>query len=185
MTNTLALEEKLIQRARDGDTAAFEQLIEIYSPALFGIVMRMAQDEQQAEFVLQETFWRTWRALGRYQSNKPFLPYLVTIATNLLRDMWRKENRLVDFDGESREWEDQAELPEFALERKQEMQDLAKIVQTLPQPYRLVIALRYDAELSYDQIAETLSLPINTVRTYIHRAKQKIREQMGEREWIG
>lgn len=185
MTNTLALEEKLVQRAKDGDTAAFEQLIEIYSPALFGIVMRMAQDEQQAELVLQETFWRTWRALGRYQSNRPFLPYLASIAANYLRDMWRKDKRLLDWNDDLVQAKQISDQPEVLLEQKQAIQDLEEIVAHLPDNYRMVIALRYDAEFSYEQIAETLSIPVNTVRTYIRRAKQVIREKMGEREWIG
>ena len=84
-------EQELIQRAQNGDEEAFELLIVFYSPALYRVVIHLARDTSEAEGIVQETFWRTWRSLGRYHNDQPFFPYLAAIALNLIRDQWRKE----------------------------------------------------------------------------------------------
>ncbi|PKO14735.1 MAG: hypothetical protein CVU39_13475 [Chloroflexi bacterium HGW-Chloroflexi-10] len=184
MTLTLTTERNLIERARDGDADAFESLIEAYTPQLYTVVRRLAQDEQQTEMVLQETFWRAWRALSRYQTDKPFLPYLVTIAANYQRDLWRKEHRNFDLDSLTYDiHDDQVSLQEQA-ENQQFLGELGEIIQKMPPAYRMVITLRYDTEFSYEQIAETLDMPINTVRTHLRRAKEWLRINMGDREWM-
>jgi len=183
MTLPLDAEKNLINRAQTGDATAFEELIAAYTQPLYAVVRRLAQDDQEAEATLQETFWRAWRVLERYKTDKPFLPYLVTIAANYQRDKWRKEKRNFDLDWLSYEMEDAAPSLQQQAETKQMVADLGEILKNLPLPNRMVISLRYDANLSYDQIAEALQLPLNTVRTHLRRAKEFIRTQMGEHAW--
>src|SRR5512138_1215656 len=89
-------ERNLIERARQHDEAAFAALVAHYAGAVYRIVQRMLVDRMEAEEIVQETFWRFWRALPVYDNEAPLLPYLATIASNLARDRFRREWRLQD-----------------------------------------------------------------------------------------
>lgn len=175
-----ANEKDIIRRAQAGDENAFEELIQVYSPVLYRVVRRMSCDPQETESIVQEAFWRTWRSLGKYNNDAPFFPYLVTIALNLQRDLWRKEQGYseIDVEVEFTQVKDTKPGPERLSEDKEVLEYLENAVNQLPLIYRTVIALRYQGEMSYDEIAKTLKLPVNTVRTYLFRAKQLLRKHM-------
>jgi RNA polymerase sigma-70 factor, ECF subfamily len=186
-------EAELISRSRAGDDRAFANLVQLYTPKLYRVVRRMSSDSSEAETIVQEAFLRAWLSLPTWKARRlenpetpgqPFFSFLVTIALNLGRDRWRKE-RFLDFgDAEkSLEWiPDPRPGPEKLLETKEALQTLAHAVSSLPQPYRIVIALRYDAEMSYEDISQVLDLPINTVRTHLHRAKAALRQALSQEE---
>jgi RNA polymerase sigma-70 factor (ECF subfamily) len=140
----------------------------------------MTSDTDEAEAILQETFWRIWKALPRYQEDRRFFPYLATVATNLVRDSWRKDRwRLPDeYEALADQFPDNLPTPETQLETAERLQALAKAVADLPPAYRAVIALRYDAGLSYEEVATALGLPLNTVRTHLRRAKAVLRQEL-------
>lgn len=172
----------LVRRAWAGDDQAFAQLVARHTPALYRVVRRMTSDSDEAEALVQETFLRVWKNLARYKGDRPFFPYLVTIALNLGRDQWRKYRRL-DFGGLeplAESFPDPSPSPETQAEESQLREGLAQAIVDLPPSYRIVIALRYDAGLSYWEIAESLELPINTVRTHLRRAKAHLRKILNE-----
>jgi len=176
-------ERELLDRARQHDEPAFAALVELYTNPVFRIVRRMVPDRMEAEGIVQETFWRFWQALPRYSPDRPLLPYLATIASNLARDRYRRDRRLEDVSVEDilegRSDEADADL-EQALDDEKALERLAACVQDLPFAYRGVISLRYEAGMSYEEIAATLSLPLNTVRTHLRRAKQVLRRKLEE-----
>jgi RNA polymerase sigma-70 factor (ECF subfamily) len=142
----------------------------------------MSSDPQETESIAQEAFWRAWRSLGKYNNDAPFFPYLVTIALNLQRDLWRKEKGYTETDVETEfsQIQDTRPGPEKLSEDKEIMEHLEDGISQLPLIYRTVIALRYQGEMSYDEIAKALKLPVNTVRTYLFRGKQMLRKHMEE-----
>ena len=180
MEPSFSVEQELIRRARAGDQSAFESLISIYTPRLFKVVRRMTSDTSEAEAILQETFWRIWKALPRYQEDHRFFPYLVTVATNLVRDSWRKARRRLsdEYEALTDQFPDNLLTPETQLERAERLQALAEAVVDLPPAYRAVVALRYDAGLNYEEVATALGLPLNTVRTHLRRAKAVLRRKL-------
>ena len=90
-------EQELLKRARAGDERAYEQLILACTPALYQAVRRLAPvDDAQIELILQETFWRAWQSLDRQDADRPILPYLTSIASNLVRERGRSNGRLAD-----------------------------------------------------------------------------------------
>lgn len=182
MTLPLTTVQGLIERAQAGDSAAFEELIGAHSLGLYRVVRRFCSDEAETEEVMQEAFWRTWRSLERYHNDRPFFPYLVTIAVRLVRDRWRKSKWLADetLDGLEQVLADGEPLPEEAAILQEREWMLGQVLQALPQHYRVVIALRYQAGYSYEKIAEMMEIPLNTVRTYLYRAKQMLRRKMEE-----
>lgn len=178
------LERELVLRARRGDEKAFEQLIDHFTPALYKVVRRMASDDLEAQVIVQETFLRLWRGLGSLSDDRPFLPYLVTIALNIGRDQWRR-SRFLDFSGLTGAEENLPAdeiSPEDQVTNQELLSRLARAVANLPGAYRAVIAMRYDAEMSYQEMAQALNLPINTVRTHIHRAKAALRQALEKEE---
>lgn len=180
MSLSLVAEQELIHRAQWGDDQAFEELIEAYSPRLFRAIRRLCQDDGEAEAVMQETFWRVWRNLAHYQSDRPLFPYLVTIAVNQLRDQWRTQHGQNDADLSEavEEIPEDAPLPELQVQALQDREQLASAVQGLPPAYRAVIVLRYQADLSYEEVASALKLPVNTVRVQLYRAKALLRQSL-------
>jgi RNA polymerase sigma-70 factor, ECF subfamily len=173
-------EHELIQRAQSGDEEAFESLIDFYSPALFRLATRLARDTSEAEAIVQETFWRTWRSLGRYHNDQPFFPYLATIALNLLRDQWRKE-KWVENEGLGVDFElhtDSETDIESQVEEREVREDLENAIRQLPLTYRAVIALRYQGELEYEEIAKIMKIPVNTIKTHLHRAKKMLKQRI-------
>ncbi len=173
-------EQELVERARRGDEAAFAKLVDAYSLRIFRIVRRMSPDTMEAEAIVQETFWRFWNRLPRYDAARPLLPYLVTIASNLARDRYRRERQLVAIEEDGFFGERSRPDIEEELDHADVLQALSRAVEALPFTYRAVVSLRYEGEMSYEDIAETLGLPLNTVRTHLRRAKQILRRQIEE-----
>jgi RNA polymerase sigma-70 factor (ECF subfamily) len=182
MKTSFPSESDLIERARLRDEPAFAELVEAYTPVLYRVVRRMSTDTLEAESLVQETFWRFWNVLPMYKADRPLLPYLATIASNLARDRYRREHRMVDADANTvleRSSHQDTDLEE-RVDQKEDLQVLAEAVDSLPFAYRAVISLRYDADMSYEDIAAILSLPLNTVRTHLRRAKQILRGKIEE-----
>lgn len=170
-------EAELVRKARVGDPEAFDRLVEISTPRLYRIVRRFASDRGEAEAIVQETWLRAWRALPRSVKDRPVAPWLVRIAVNVARDIWRKKKPLdfADVGGEEDFLQDERPGPEERISQKEALERLVRGVERLRPEYRMVIALRYESGLSYQEIAGVLNLPINTVRTHLHRAKSMLR----------
>jgi RNA polymerase sigma-70 factor (ECF subfamily) len=175
-------EHRLVALAQAGDDTAFDALVHRHTVPLYGVVRRMVGDDGEAENIVQEAFLRVWSNLSRYRNDRPFFPYLVTVAANLARDHWCREQRLSEDDLEALAdlLSDPGDLPDRLVENAETLRLLAEAVARLPEPYRAVIALRYDAGFSYEEIAVALGLPLNTVRTHLHRAKAQLRRQLEE-----
>jgi RNA polymerase sigma-70 factor (ECF subfamily) len=163
-----------------GEVAAFDQLVSMHTPKLYQVVRRMTPDSGEAEAIVQETWLRAWKALSRFREEGPMRPWLMTIATNITRDRWRKKEPLqfVDLHAEEEGLPDSGPTPEVRMTRKEALDRLGRGVENLRPKYRAVIALRYDAGLSYQEIANTLGIPLNTVRTHLRRAKSILRSWM-------
>ncbi len=185
MTHSPSDERDLIARARQHDESAFAALVGLYAPALLRVVRRMLPDRMEAESIVQEAFWRLWLVLPRYSAEAPLLPFLATIASNLARDRFRRDRRLEDLPSEdllAAQPDEAAPDIELALDDQRTLERLAEYVRALPFAYRSVVALRYEAGMTYEQIAEALSLPVNTVRTHLRRAKERLRRQLEEHD---
>jgi RNA polymerase sigma-70 factor (ECF subfamily) len=184
------LEQLLYQRARRGDDTAFAQLVEITAPRLYGVARRITGNPDAAQAIVQESYVRTWIALrswrmaNRPDEDRPFFAYLVKVAVNLARDQWRREQVLefTGLDDLEDVLPDSEAGPEMQFQQSELKQSLAQAVAKLPAGYRAVIVLRYDAGYSYDEIAKTLGLPVNTVRTHLRRAKAQLRQVLVAKE---
>ena len=189
-------DETLVQRYLAGDRDAFRHLVERYTPALFNLAYRLTRDREEAADITQEAFRRAFEALPNSRTDLPFKPWLFQIAVNLCRD-WAKRQRplaLADLGRESGEAEERADaaeslpdtspLPMALVEAAETRQALQRAIEDLPPAYRAAIVLRYMEDLSYQDMAATLGLPLNTVRTHLARAKKmlqtRLKAELGE-----
>jgi RNA polymerase sigma-70 factor, ECF subfamily len=169
-------DEEIVRRHLAGDKRAFAGLVERYSGSIFNLAYQLTHNLSEAEDISQETFLRVYRALPQSDWQRPFKPWLFTIATNLCRDWARR--RAWSFPDSTEETEKLPdEVPPLIehLEEKELREALQHAVDSLPPAYRIAIVLRYTEGLSYEQMSQALNLPLNTVRTHLSRAKQRLR----------
>ncbi len=180
MPNT---EQTLIQRAQKGDQEAFAALVTEHQRYVYNLALRVLKDEEEALDLAQETFVRAWIALPNFRGQSQFRTWLYRITTNLcynrLPNLRRSLNDLGDdVIAEIPETEPAFDDPAHGLESRELRSYLHKAIDGLDENYRLLISLRYQNELSYEEISGVLNLPLGTVKTGLFRAKEQLRQAL-------
>lgn len=178
-----ANETELIQRASRGDTEAFAALVALHERFVYNLALRALGNADDAADMAQEAFVRAWLALPAFRQDAQFRTWLYRIALNLcINHMPRLRRELNDLTHD-----ELADIPEPAcsgpdpltsLELQEQRACLHREIDRLPEQYRLLVSLRYQHELSYDEIAGLLNLPVGTVKTGLFRAKARLREAL-------
>lgn len=177
----------LVDRARRGETAAFEMLVVKYQRRIERLISRMVRDPDLVQDVAQETFIRAYRAIAQFRGESAFYTWLYRIAINtakktlveLRRDPLVSESSLArgeDGDETSRvenELSD-GETPEALLASKEIAAAVNAAIEALSEDLRQAITLREIEGLSYEEISEVMNCPIGTVRSRIFRAREAI-----------
>lgn len=185
-----AEDSELLRGCLAGDEKAYRELVERYQRRVYSLALRMVHQAEDAEDLTQETFVRMFRAIDRYDPTRPFGAWLFTIASRLCIDHIRRRRvrpislvRREADTGEERviEMEDRSPGPEELASRTEEEQRTRELVDSLPPHYRIVVILRHQQDLSYEEIAEALRLPLGTVKARIHRARALLKNRL-ERE---
>ena len=177
----------LIRRCLAGDQRACRDLVRRYQRPVFSVLMRVVRRVEDAEDLTQETFVRVFRALDRYDPERPFTAWLFTIATRLAIDQLRRrrvqtvslnisepgstEERTIDV-------RDPGPLPDEITSNAEEEKQTQDLIDSLPEHYRIVVLLRHQQDLSYEEIAEALNLPLGTVKARIHRARALLKARI-------
>jgi RNA polymerase sigma-70 factor, ECF subfamily len=184
-------ESTLIQQAQKGDHEAFASLVNEHQRYVYNLALRVVKDENEALDLAQETFVRAWTALPNFKGQSQFRTWLYRIVTNLcynrLPNLRRSLNDLGDDMMENIPESDSIfDNPARELENNEIKGYLHQAVEALDENYRLLISMRYQNELSYEEIASTLNLPLGTVKTGIFRAKAQLRNALANLEdsWI-
>lgn len=169
-------ENHTIQKIIAGDTDAYEHLVARYHVGLIIHCDRLVGDRDQAEDIAQEAFIKAFNNLHTFDSAKSrFSTWLYKIATNKAIDYLRASKRKVPVEDIERIADEAA--PDYeAEETKREVRDAVAKLQ--PPTHRQVIEAYYWEGKSYEQIANSLHIPINTVRTWLRRAKQQLRSDL-------
>ncbi len=174
----IATDEQLAQRLQQGDQAALAALVERHYDPLMGYLYRMARgDRSLAQDLAQETFLRALRGIAGYAYPRPFKPWLYAIATNLARNHYtRADTRRTDSADDSDYGAD--DPPDAALLEQDEAQAVIAALDTLPAHQREVIVLYYYQSLSLQAIADTLAIPLGTVKSRLSIGVSRLREQI-------
>ena len=176
-------ETELIRKARHGDTEAFAALLALHERFVYNLALRTLGNTEDAADIAQEAFVRAWQALPAFREQARFRTWLYRIVLNLCLNRFprlrRELNELTQ--------DEMAGIPEPAsagpdplasLELQEQHAFLHREIERLPEQYRLLVSLRYQHELSYDEIAGLVGLPVGTVKTGLFRAKARLRETL-------
>ncbi|HEV8041137.1 MAG TPA: RNA polymerase sigma factor [Bryobacteraceae bacterium] len=181
-------ESALVAKAREGDLAAFNELVNSYSRKIFRLAKHITQNDEDAEDVLQETFLKAFEHLGDFQGQSKFYTWIVRIAVNesLMKLRKRKSDRSVPLDEPVDTGEDTVvreiavwdENPEQQYSREELGQILDEAVQGLRPAFRTVFVLRDIEELSTEETAEALGISVPAVKSRLLRARLQLREKL-------
>ena len=171
-------EANLIARVQRGDLQAYDKLVREYESIAFRTSFLIVRDAHDAADVAQDAFVRAYQAMGSFKLDKPFRPWLLRIVTNLslnrVRSTRRRENatlRLVRSTDDS-----QSVSPDSAIVSLEQSERLLQAVVRLTIEDQALVSLRYFVELSESEIAETLQIPIGTVKSRLYRTLSRLRE---------
>ena len=169
-------EQELIRRAQRGDGEAFRQLVEAYQTQVYRLALRMC-GESAADDVTQEAFLAAWRALPDFRGDCRFSTWLYRLTTNAGIDWLRREKRYRSTDDVTElELPDDAPSPQEQAEQSETQSAVRRALSRLSEEHRQVLLLRVVQQMSYDEIAQALSLESGTVKSRISRARRQLRE---------
>ena len=171
-------ETELVSRAQSGDRNAFSDLVRAYAQGVLNVVYRMCGNMQVAEDAAQETFIQAWMKLSSYRPKSSFRNWLYRIAVNTAIDMLRKEKRILPGAVEDLALTDSHPGPEAMFVSEERAELVRKAVVNLPDAGRSVVVLREYEGLSYQEIAETLDIPVGTVMSRLNYARKLLRESL-------
>ena len=173
-------EQIWLQAARRGDQAAFGELVRAYQKRVYALTVRMCPTPELAEEAAQEAFLSAWQGLPFFRGDAAFSTWLYRLASNACVDLLRKERRhqgpSLDDEAVGMEIPDPAPTPEKAAEGKELRQQIEDGLRALSPEHREVLLLREIQQLSYDEIADVLSLDLGTVKSRISRGRRQLRE---------
>jgi RNA polymerase sigma-70 factor (ECF subfamily) len=173
-------EAQLVDRLREGDPRAFEELVIAYQHRVFGVALRMLGSRAEAEEAAQEVFLRAHRAIADFRGDAKLSTWLYAIASRLCMNRLTSGERRLLREGE----ETLARIPSGhaspadELERSERDAALHRAIAELSDERRMVVVLRDLEGLSYEEIASALDLELGTVRSRLHRARMDLKEKL-------
>ena len=176
-------ELKTVERVLGGDVNAFETLVLSYEKNVYSLALRMVKNPEDASDMAQEAFIRAYNSLASFRGESKFSVWLYRIVSNVCLDFLRSRSRhptvsisVENDEGEETELDipDESQSPEVLLERRLTRDSVRRGLDALSEEYRQILLLREIQGLSYDEIAETLSMELGTVKSRIFRARKKL-----------
>jgi len=175
---TASTDRDLIIRARRGavDGDAFGELVTRYQTAVFNVCYRMLHEHATAEDLAQETFMRAYNRLHTFDLEREFGPWIRRVAANLCLNHLESQKATAPLDEERDA--DESARPEEQVEVKERSAQIRNAIASLPPQYRAVVELRHYQELSYDEIAAELNIPLSDVKSHLFRARKILAEKL-------
>jgi RNA polymerase sigma-70 factor (ECF subfamily) len=183
-----------LDRARKGDLDAYNQLVIKYQERIFAKVFSMLRNSQDAEEITQDTFIRAHRALASFRGNASFSTWIYQIGTNLARNRYwywrrRKRDESMSLDADIGDeagatlhdiLSDGTQGPGHEAQHNEFIKKVADCMEQLKPEHALILTMRNVQNMSYEDIADELGLSIGTVKSRINRAREALRELMGD-----
>lgn len=184
-------DQEIVALARGGEEAAYRELVRRYERPLFSLLYRMVRDRELAEDLAQETFVKALNAIESYRPEFKFSSWIFKIANNAAIDhLRRRELDTLALEGSPHaetpeaieatalQIGDRQESPLEEVEARELGGEIEAAIAKLRPEYRSCILLRHVEGRAYEEIAEILGLPLGTVKTYIHRARNELRREL-------
>lgn len=165
----------------------FEQVVREHQEFVFRTLTRLTGRGEHLEDLAQEVFLRLYRGLDQFRGDAKLTTWLYRVTLNVAQDEWKrrkKEQVNLSFDNPEEGWAERISGgdgdAEQILSRKQSVEAVDRALDELSETERAVIVMFHQEECTYEQIALTLMLPLNTVRTHLHRGRRKLKERLRE-----
>ncbi len=176
---------RLMRLVGEGDTAAFEELVERHQSLVVGTVARMLGSNSEVEDIAQQVFVRVWKSAGRYVARAKFTTWLLKITRNLVFNELRRAKRRghipIQADAETEELplrDDGGQAPDAVALEHELQQAIERAISELPETQRMAVILRRYEEMSYEQIADVLDLSVPAVKSVLFRARTELRARL-------
>jgi RNA polymerase sigma-70 factor, ECF subfamily len=190
----VALDQVLVDRFKNGDQAAFDEMVSRYWDRIYAMVNQLLRNSEDAEEVTQDAFIRAHRGLVNFRGDSAFSTWLYQIATNLARNRYwywwrRKRDKSVSFDApvssdNSTTLADlipaEVETPDDITVTQEFVSRIGQGMEKLSAKHREILTLRNIKNLSYEEIADILGISVGTVKSRIARARESLRAKLGE-----
>lgn len=190
----VALDRVLVDRFKNGDQSAFDEMVTRYWDRIFSMVHQLLRNQQDAEEVTQDAFIRAHRGLVNFRGDSAFSTWLYQIATNLARNRYwywwrRKRDKSVSFDAPVSSENDMTladvipadvESPDDISVTTEFVDRIGQGMEKLSAKHREILVLRNIKNLSYEEIAGILGISVGTVKSRIARARESLRAKLGE-----
>jgi len=169
-------EAALIEQAQNGDRSAYGELVRIHHQGVIQVVYRMCGDADLAEDAAQDAFIRAWLNLHSFRAGSSLRSWLYRIAVNAALDVLRRNSGKTAVEFETLSLSDPQDGPETALLQKERTAAVRKAIRELSDASRAVLVLREYGELSYQEIAAALDIPVGTVMSRLNYARKQLRQ---------
>lgn len=185
-------EAQLVMLSRQGDQTAFNQLVELYKDKLFHMAHRILRSKTECEDVVQETFLKVYLNLNRFDENKRFSTWIFHIGKNVCLDLLRRRKAPpLPLDQPVTAQSDQnlslhdviphaSQSPESEVIERELASTMADLIAKLPEKYKTVVYQRFVLEMSMEDIGLANNIPVNTVKSRIHRGKDFMKKRWGK-----
>lgn len=176
-------DREIVSRILNGEKNEFTKIEKRYGSLIYSLLHKMVHNREDAKDLTQEAFIKIYSNLSSYNPIYPFSSWILKISSNTCIDFLRKkkietipiENHSDDTDDDYYiQIPDTTSIPDNNLIKNEQNENLNKLIQMLPENYQQIIKLRFEDDLNYTEIAETLNIPLGTVKTLIFRARKML-----------
>jgi RNA polymerase sigma-70 factor (ECF subfamily) len=174
---------QLVKASRQGDQDAFALLVQRHQRRVFNLVLRMLQEYEDASEVTQEAFLAAWQGLPSFRGEARFATWLYRIAYHCCLRQLERRKRERDLQAAI-----QAEQILEGMHKEEQVDDILELrdrqavvreqLEQLPSQYRMVLILRHLQEMTYEEMAAVLTMPIGTIKTHLFRARHLLKERL-------
>ncbi len=171
------LDLEIIIQAQQGDEFAFNTIVETFQTPVYNLCYRMLGNPQEAEDAAQESFWRAYQAIAKYDPNRSFPTWLLSITAHYCIDQQRRRRlpttELDDILAETAP-DVNTPNPEAVYSQGEHEENIQSLLLSLPELDRAAIILRYWHEASEEEISQSLGITVSAVKSRLHRARRKL-----------
>ena len=182
-TPYMTLDDSLLDRLKDGDAAAYEILVEQFEGPLYRFLLCSHGNHHLAQEQSAETFAQLVRSLPNMKGGcQQLRPFVFAVARNVQRRQWRKRNKTHLPLAIALDKSDDRPSPAQEASDREQLQRALSAIRCLREPVRTVMVLRFVEHLSLEEIAESLQIPMGTVKSHIHRGRARLKQTFAEEE---
>lgn len=176
------LDEELVKKCLSGEDAAFEVLVKRYEKQIFSLAYRLCGDYDEAGDLAQEAFLHIYRVLNKFSDDRKFFPWMYRVAHNVCVNTLAKRPKetvpVEDFAGLDFGEESRVDSPEQSFLQQETGDMIRGAISELPENYRLPVMYRFLEDLSYQEIADKLDVPVSTIETRLFRGRQMLQKKL-------